>query len=171
MNVKLKVKIIEKFGTQYRFAQAAAVSEATVSRVVGGIKGLPLQEEERWAKLLDGKSEELFRWLKCSSSAPTTSIIGSKGTNGVEMMEEKLDVKQLAERLKVHESWVYSHTRRKRPDAIPMIRVGKYCRFIESEVIQWLRSRQDRYGNKESSRQPDQRDRQRHKPKLSQDDG
>jgi len=56
--------------------------------------------------------------------------------------EEMLTPEQLARNLNVDKSWVYSQTRRKGPDAIPVVRVGKYCRFIKSEVIEWLRARQ-----------------------------
>ena len=58
-------------------------------------------------------------------------------------MEEKLlDVQQLAEKLVTPKSWIYGRTRQRGPDAIPMIRVGKYCRFRLSDVLAWLEKRQ-----------------------------
>jgi|APSaa5957512622_1039677.scaffolds.fasta_scaffold08511_3 plasmid maintenance system antidote protein VapI len=52
MNRKLKLKIIERFGTQSDFAQAASLDDATVSRVVRGRRELSVEEKARWAKLL-----------------------------------------------------------------------------------------------------------------------
>jgi excisionase family DNA binding protein len=54
------------------------------------------------------------------------------------MNEQLITVKELGEKLKVPHSFIYSRTRQKGPDTIPMIRVGKYCRFRLSEVLAWL---------------------------------
>ena len=56
------------------------------------------------------------------------------------MKEKLLTVKELAEKLKVPSSWVYSQTRKEGETKIPVIRVGKYCRFEEDEVLSWLRN-------------------------------
>ena len=58
------------------------------------------------------------------------------------MTEQLLTVEELARELKAPPSWIYSRTRQSGPDAIPMIRVGKYCRFRLSEVLEWLHKRQ-----------------------------
>jgi len=49
-----------------------------------------------------------------------------------------LTVSELADELKVPISWVYDKTRRKGEDAIPHLRVGKYCRFRLPEVVAWI---------------------------------
>ena len=49
-----------------------------------------------------------------------------------------LTVEQLAERLNLPASWVYAHTRKRSSDPIPGFRLGKYWRFREAEVLQWL---------------------------------
>lgn len=54
------------------------------------------------------------------------------------MNEELLTSDELAKEIKTPVSWVYSRTRQKGSDTIPMIRVGKYCRFRLSEVLAWL---------------------------------
>jgi len=69
------------------------------------------------------------------------------------MDDHLLDPQEMADRLHVPLSWIYSETRRREPDAIPVIRVGKYCRFVESEVMAWLKSRQ-RSGNGKPGRFP-----------------
>ena len=51
------------------------------------------------------------------------------------MSEDLLTVDELASRLKVPPSWVYSRTRR---NAIPHVRVGHHIRFTWSEVESWL---------------------------------
>jgi len=63
------------------------------------------------------------------------------------MMEDAvrqlLTIDELANRLKVKRSWLYSRTREKGEGAIPKIRVGKYIRFDEAQVIEWLKGKQD----------------------------
>ena len=50
-----------------------------------------------------------------------------------------LSVEEIAERLNVPVSWVYSRTREKGPDAIPRLKVGKYVRFELEKVLAWIR--------------------------------
>ena len=59
------------------------------------------------------------------------------------MNEELLTVDELAIELKAPPSWIYSRTRQTGPDTIPMIRVGKYCRFRLAEVLEWLERKSD----------------------------
>jgi len=58
------------------------------------------------------------------------------------MNENLLTIDELAEKLKVAKSWLYSRTREKEPGAIPRIKVGKYIRFVESDVMDWLKGKQ-----------------------------
>ena len=53
--------------------------------------------------------------------------------------QELLTIKEMAQRLKVPPSWLYSRTRIKGSD-FPVIRVGKYCRFDSGAVMGWLRN-------------------------------
>jgi len=52
-------------------------------------------------------------------------------------------VDELSESLKVKKSWVYSRTRETGPDAMPRIKVGKYCRFVLDEVLDWLKKQNE----------------------------
>jgi excisionase family DNA binding protein len=55
------------------------------------------------------------------------------------MNEERLlTPDQLAEKLHVRKSWVYSRSREIDPNAIPRVKVGKYLRFPERQVMKWL---------------------------------
>ena len=54
------------------------------------------------------------------------------------MNQNLLTVDELAESLRVQKSWVYSRTRETGPDAMPRIKVGKYCRFVLDDVLEWL---------------------------------
>ncbi len=49
-----------------------------------------------------------------------------------------LTVEELAERLNLPASWIYAHLRKRSGDPIPGFRLGKYWRFREEEVLQWL---------------------------------
>ena len=54
-----------------------------------------------------------------------------------------LTVDELAESLNVHKSWVYSRTRETGADSMPRIKVGKYCRFVLDDVLDWLKSQNE----------------------------
>jgi excisionase family DNA binding protein len=54
-----------------------------------------------------------------------------------------LTVDEMADALKVRKSWLYSRTREKGPGAIPRMKVGKYIRFVETDVMAWLRRKQE----------------------------
>ena len=53
--------------------------------------------------------------------------------------QELLTISELSQKLKVAVSWLYSRTREKGENTIPVIRVGKYLRFSFEEVEKWLK--------------------------------
>jgi len=59
-------------------------------------------------------------------------------------LEQLLTLEELAERLRVRKSWVYARTRETGPGSIPRVKVGKYIRFIESDVMEWLKLRNEK---------------------------
>lgn len=56
---------------------------------------------------------------------------------------ELLTIDELANRLKVKRSWLYSRTRQRGPDALPVVRVGKYCRFDVDAVLAYFMKKQE----------------------------
>ena len=56
---------------------------------------------------------------------------------------ELITISELSQKLKVPVSWLYSRTREKGENVIPMVRVGKYLRFSYDAVVEWLRMKQD----------------------------
>ena len=48
-----------------------------------------------------------------------------------------MDVAEAARVLHVPISWVYERTRRRGRDRIPHIKLGKYLRFVRSEIVMW----------------------------------
>ena len=60
MNLALKFKIYEKFGTQWRFARFIKMHESDVSRVIKGRRILSSDAKEEWAKVLGCKKKEIF---------------------------------------------------------------------------------------------------------------
>ncbi len=56
-------------------------------------------------------------------------------------MNELLTLDELSQRLKVPRSWIYDKSRRKGPNTIPVVRVGKYCRFDLGAVMAWLQKK------------------------------
>ena len=59
------------------------------------------------------------------------------------MKQNLLTVDELAENLSVPKSWVYSRSRENGPDAMPKIKVGKYCRFVLDDVLDWLKNQNE----------------------------
>ncbi len=55
------------------------------------------------------------------------------------MEHELLTVEEMAARLKVPPSWLYSRTRETGPGSIPRTKIGKYLRFNETEVMAWIK--------------------------------
>jgi len=49
-----------------------------------------------------------------------------------------LTLKEVAERLKVSERWIYEKSRRRCQNPLPVIRIGRYLRFNWLEVSAWL---------------------------------
>ena len=59
-NIKLKVKIIEHFGSQIRFAMRLGVNDSIVSKVIHRYLVLSKEEQLRWAVLLNCKPGDVF---------------------------------------------------------------------------------------------------------------
>lgn len=51
---------------------------------------------------------------------------------------ELLTVSEIAQTLKVPVSWIYERSRRRGPERIPHIKLGKYLRFEITAVQNWL---------------------------------
>jgi hypothetical protein len=60
MNYKLKAKIIERFGYQWKFAQFLEIDEAVISRVLRGSRQLDDAAKKQWADALGSTEKELF---------------------------------------------------------------------------------------------------------------
>jgi hypothetical protein len=60
VKLKVKLKIIEKFGGQWKFAAAIGEHESVVSKVMCGRRPLSEDKQRIWSKALGCKSEELF---------------------------------------------------------------------------------------------------------------
>ena len=60
MELDLKKKILEKYGSQIRFAHAVGESETVVSKVVRGWRSISQQKQEAWAKALECETKEIF---------------------------------------------------------------------------------------------------------------
>jgi excisionase family DNA binding protein len=57
--------------------------------------------------------------------------------------EGLLTVRDVAELLRVPVSWVYDRTRKRLLDRLPGIRLGKYWRFRQGEVIAWVEAQRE----------------------------
>lgn len=53
-------------------------------------------------------------------------------------IHELLTVQDAAALLHVPVSWIYEHTRRDAPYALPVVKVGKYVRFRGSDLLDYI---------------------------------
>jgi transcriptional regulator with XRE-family HTH domain len=60
-NYPLKLRILERFGSQTNFSKRVSQSESTISRVLRGHRNLSAEERERWSQTLGCPSDHLFR--------------------------------------------------------------------------------------------------------------
>jgi excisionase family DNA binding protein len=63
-----------------------------------------------------------------------------------QQLDELLTVEEVASLLKVPKSWIYAHTRKRHVERLPHVKVGKYLRFFECEVREFLRSKSRNHG-------------------------
>ena len=56
------------------------------------------------------------------------------------MVQNLIGINEMAKKLDVPVSWLYSRTR---TNDIPCVRVGKYVKFEESEEWEWLKMQND----------------------------
>lgn len=57
-------------------------------------------------------------------------------------MEDTLrTIDQMSKKLQVPKSWLYSRTRQTGPETIPHVKLGKYVRFVEEDVMAWVKKR------------------------------
>jgi excisionase family DNA binding protein len=54
-------------------------------------------------------------------------------------MEKLITVQELAKILHVPVSWIYDRTRKAGPETLPHYKIGKYIRFWEIEVLEYLK--------------------------------
>jgi len=60
MNLKLKAKIVEKYGTQADFAQVVKMDDSLISKIIRGRRKLDIEKQIYWAEALDSTAKELF---------------------------------------------------------------------------------------------------------------
>lgn len=60
MNLKLKAKIIENYGSQVDFSEAINVNETIISKVIRGRRTLDPEKQIIWAQALRSTPLELF---------------------------------------------------------------------------------------------------------------
>ncbi len=59
-NLMLKGKIIEVFGSQWKFAHHLGIHESEISKVINQRKKLSTEKKKEWAKALNSEPGEIF---------------------------------------------------------------------------------------------------------------
>jgi len=63
-----------------------------------------------------------------------------------QQLDQLLTVEEVAWLLKVPKSWIYDHTRKRVGERLPHIKLGKYLRFFEREVHEFLKKSRNHRG-------------------------
>jgi excisionase family DNA binding protein len=71
-------------------------------------------------------------------SCEVESAPGLPNTPSTVLDDTLLTVHEVANLLHVPVSWVYEHTRTRCTNRIPGFRLGKYWRFREDDILQWI---------------------------------
>lgn len=71
-------------------------------------------------------------------SPQNQSVASDNGSEASLNADSLLTVHEVATLLKVPVSWVYEHTRRGCEDPLPAVKVGKYLRFLRSDICEYL---------------------------------
>jgi excisionase family DNA binding protein len=59
----------------------------------------------------------------------------------IKSSEHLLTPGEAAEILRVKLSWLYQHTRRRTQDRIPFVKIGRYLRFREQDLVAYIEGR------------------------------
>jgi excisionase family DNA binding protein len=62
-------------------------------------------------------------------------------TDQIKSSEPLLTPEEAAEILRVKLSWLYQHTRRRTQDRIPFVKIGRYLRFREQDLVAYIEGR------------------------------
>jgi excisionase family DNA binding protein len=123
--------------TQFGVRENTASSRQHASRLAVGSHSDAICVEEG--------SGVTFR-LSIQDTATTTGIddplnaaLENPATEGEKSSENHLlTVSEVAELLQVPVSWVYGRMRKRSSERLPGYRLGKYWRFREGEVLEWV---------------------------------
>ena len=79
-----------------------------------------------------------------SAASDELNLSPADTTNGAtrgDTLEEGqlLTVQEVARLLRVPVSWVYGRTRKRSAERLPSYRLGKYWRFREHEILEWVK--------------------------------
>ena len=69
---------------------------------------------------------------------PVFAVLVVLAASGFQAVARLLTVEEVAELLQVPKSWVYERTRRRALQQLPHLKLGKYLRFEESAVLEYL---------------------------------
>jgi excisionase family DNA binding protein len=68
----------------------------------------------------------------------TKAQVCQPANSTVTIASEILTPREVAELLRTSLSWIYEKSRRRNRDPLPCYRIGRYCRYTRSAVIEWM---------------------------------
>jgi predicted DNA-binding transcriptional regulator AlpA len=75
---------------------------------------------------------------KLSVASPAVPAFESPNSSIIDP-SQILTLSEVSARLKVSERWVYEKTRHRCQNPLPVIRIGRYLRFLWGDVSAWMR--------------------------------
>ena len=124
--------------TQFDVRENTASSRRHASRLAVASHVKPFGIEEETAQRArspfpDDASATNISDLMHAESQPAATVDETRGERNL------LTVHEVADLLQVPASWVYERTRRQGPEQLPHFKIGKYLRFEERALLDFIR--------------------------------
>jgi excisionase family DNA binding protein len=125
--------------TQFGLRENTASPRPHASRLTADAHStaIPIEESE-----VSPSTEEPGASFIGPRQATLHAATGGKNREGTHL----LTVHEVAKLLQVPVSWVYGRTRKRSMERLPGFRLGKYWRFDEADVLEWVGRQQPRVG-------------------------
>src|SRR5271170_686180 len=105
------------------------------SRLATDVRSDLIGTEQKVLKTRTSPAENVFQ---ATGSETELHVAPQRATTGGRDGTQLLTVREVANILQVPVSWVYGRMRKRSAERLPGYRLGKYWRFHEQEVLEWV---------------------------------
>jgi excisionase family DNA binding protein len=122
--------------TQFDVRENTASQRQHDSRPATEVRPDLIRMEQQALKTRTSQAENV---LQATGSETELHVAPQRATTGGRDGTQFLTVREVADILQVPVSWIYGRMRKRSAERLPGYRLGKYWRFQEQEVLEWVR--------------------------------